>query len=141
MVKTRLGLPANVVAAAMYIVALFGGNTLVAPLLLAGYILLFEDLNFVRRAAVKALAVVLGVLLVNMVLYLIPNFLMNVIENMLNMFDESMYGEFTNWLNDFTGMLSGLLDIGEKVALTLLAVMALFRKSIDLKCLNKLADK
>lgn len=140
MLKTRLGLPANVVAFVMYLVALIGGAGMVAPLLLAGYILLFEDLNFVRRAAVKSIAIVLAVFLVNVVITVIPE-LLDVVEHMLNIFDESMYGDFIRGYDSFTAMLTSMLALAEKAFLILLAVMALFNKTINLKFVNKLADK
>lgn len=146
MLKTRLGLPANVVSVVMYLVALIGGSFvghgvgLIAPLVLAGYILLFEDLNFVRRAAVKSIAIILVVFLVYVVLTVIPD-LLKVIEHMLNIFEESMYGDFIRGYTSFTDMMTGMLAMTEKTVLILLAILALFNKSIDLKCLNKLADR
>lgn len=140
MLKTRLGLPANILAAVMYLVALFGGSTLVAPLLLAGYILLFEELNFARRAAVKSMAIVLLVLLANFVICCLPN-LLDIFENAFQIFDSSMHGAFTRGLTYFTSTLTGMLSLAEKVLLVLLAVFAVFNKSIDIKPLNKLADK
>lgn len=146
MLKTRLGLPANVVAVVMYLVALIGGTfvgggaALIAPLVLAGYILLFEELNFVRRAAVKGIAIILAVFLLNVVLTVIPD-LLKIIEHMLNIFDESMYGDFIQGYTSFTNMMTSMLALAEKAFLILLAVLALFNKSIDLKFLTKLADK
>ena len=162
MLKTRLGLPANVVAVVMYLVALMGcanvgsidfvgsgmtaqmflsgGAAILAPLVLAGYILLFEELNFVRRAAVKSIALILVAVVVNVVLTLIPD-LLAVIEKMLNIFDETMYGDFMRGYGSFTGMMTSMVALAEKVFLVLLAILAVFNKSIDMKCLTKLADK
>ncbi len=136
MLKTKLGLPANVAAAVMYLVALFGGGYL-APLVLAGYILLFEDLNFVRRAAVKSIALLLAVSVINLVVYLIPNFV-DMIQDMLWIFDETFDASTLDRLCVFT---MDIVYLAQKVFFVLLAVMALFRKSIDIKPLNKLADK
>lgn len=136
MLKTRLGLPANIVAAVMYLVALFGGGYL-APLVLAGYILLFEDLNFVRRAAVKSIALLLAVSLINFVVYLIPSFV-EMIQHMLWIFDENI--DFST-LNNLCRFTMDLVYLAEKAMFVVLGVMALFRKSIDIKPLNKLADK
>ena len=136
MLKTRLGLPANVVAAVMYLVALFGGGYL-APLVLAGYILLFEDLNFVRRAAVKSIAILLAVSVINFVVYLIPSFV-DMIQDMLRIFDESFDASTLDQLSVFT---MDLVYLAEKALFVVLGILALFRKSIDIKPLNKLADK
>jgi len=136
MLKTRLGLPANIVAAVMYLVALFGGGYL-APLVLAGYILLFEDLNLVRRAAVKSIALLLAVSVINFVVYLIPDF-MNMIQDLLYVFDEGLDTSVLDGLCAFT---MDMVNIAKNVFLALLGVMALFSKSIDIKPLNKLADK
>ncbi len=136
MLKTRLGLPANVVAAVMYLVALFGGGYL-APLVLAGYILLFEDLNFVRRAAVKSIALLLAVSVINFIVYLIPSFV-DMLQDLLWIFGEGFDASILDRLCTFT---MDIVYLGEKALFVLLSVLALFRKSIDIKPLNNLADK
>lgn len=136
MLKTKFGLPANIVAAVMYLVALFGGGYL-APLVLAGYILLNEELNFVRRAAVKSIALMLAVSLIQFVISLIPDFV-NLIQEMLWIFDEGFDASVLERIEIFFGH---MVNIAKNAFFVLLAVMALFNKSIDIKPLNKLADK
>ena len=71
MQKSKLGLPASIAAAIMYMTGLFGGY--VAALLAAGFILLVEDENFIRRAAVKTLIILFAFSVLNVLIYLIPD--------------------------------------------------------------------
>ena len=54
MQKTRIGISVGLLGAAMYFVGLLG---IIPVVLLAGYVLLFEDNEWLKRTAVKAVAV------------------------------------------------------------------------------------
>ena len=54
MQKTRLGISAGLLGAALYFVGLLG---IIPVVLLAGYVLLFEENEWLKRTAVKAVAV------------------------------------------------------------------------------------
>ena len=54
MQKTRLGISAGLLGAALYFVGLLG---IIPVVLLAGYVLLFEDNEWLKRTAVKAVAI------------------------------------------------------------------------------------
>lgn len=135
MQNSKLGLPAGIAAAIMYLCALFGGY--VPALLAAGFILLCEEENFIRRAAVKSLVVLIACSLLNVLIYLIPN-VVDIFRSMLNIFTVSFS---TSFLDNSSSMLSQSLTLIKTVVLVLLAVLAFFGKSIDLKPLNKWADK
>ena len=55
MQKTRLGISVGLLGAAIYFMGLFSGYLL--AVLLAGYVLLFEENSWLRKNAVKAMSV------------------------------------------------------------------------------------
>ena len=135
MQKSKLGLPAGIMAAIMYLTALFGGY---APaLLVAGFILLCEEENFIRRAAVKTLSVLVICSLLNVLIYLIPD-IVGIFQSLLNIFTVHFS---TSFLDNSSSMLNQSLSLIKTLFLVLMAVLALFGKTIDLKALNKWADK
>lgn len=56
MQKTRMGISVGLMGAATYLCGLFGG--LMVTVVIAGYILLFEENAWLKRAAVKSVALV-----------------------------------------------------------------------------------
>ena len=56
MEKTKLGISISVVGAGLYFIGMMG---IVATIIAAGYVLLFEENQWLKRVAVKAVAVVL----------------------------------------------------------------------------------
>ena len=133
--KTKLGLPAGILAAIMYLVGLFGGY--LPALAVAGYILLCEEDNFVRRAAIKTFAVMLLCSLANTVIYLIPD-LVGIFQSFFAIF-RVVFG--TAFLDNASSSLSQTLSLAKSAFLILMAVLAFFGKTIDLKPLNDWADK
>ena len=73
MQKTRLGISVGLLGACICLVALFGGLT--PTILLAGYVLLMEENEWLKKCAVKAMAVLLVVAFGITVVGLIPDLL------------------------------------------------------------------
>ena len=71
MEKTKLGISVGLMAAGIYLITLFGG--LVPAVLLAGYVLLFEDSEWLKKNAVKAVLTYVMFSVASLVLNLIPN--------------------------------------------------------------------
>ena len=71
MQKTKLGVSVAVLGAAMYLLGLVGGY--IPTLLMAGYVLLFEENSWLKKAAVKVLAVMLCFSFAGVVLGLLPS--------------------------------------------------------------------
>ena len=86
--KTKLGVSVGVLAAATFFLGLFGGYTALA--LLVGYILLFEQDSWLKKTAVKAIAIMLIFSAANYILDLIPS-LLNMINNLLGIFGSYFY--------------------------------------------------
>ena len=135
MQKSKLGMPAGIVAAIMYMTGLFGGYF--PALLVAGFILLHEDENFIRRAAVKTLVVLFAGSVLNALIYLIPD-IVGIFQSLLAIFTIH-FG--TAFLDNISATFSQSLTLIKTVVLLLLAVLAFFGKTIDLKPLNNWADK
>lgn len=81
MEKTKLGISVGLMAAGIYLITLFGG--LVPAVLLAGYVLLFEDSEWLKKNAVKAVLTYVMFSVASMVLNLIPNAI-NIIDYLLS---------------------------------------------------------
>ena len=134
MQKTKLGLSVGIVAAISYLMFFYGG--LVAGLLVAGYILVCENDSWLKRVALKALALTLAFSVVNTLIYLLPS-LLNVFNNMVAIFGGYLRLTIISNIAEF---LSSIVNIFELVAYIGLAIMALFGKSINFKPLDKLID-
>jgi uncharacterized membrane protein YbhN (UPF0104 family) len=64
MQKTKLGISVGLLGAALYFLGLL---SFLGLLILSGYVLLFETNEWLRRSAVKAVAVVIGFALISMI--------------------------------------------------------------------------
>jgi len=84
MQKTKLGVSVGLLGAAVYFSAAFGGY--VAMFLVAGYVLLFEENEWLKKAAVKAVALMIAVGVLNTAIGLIPDVL-NWLSSFLSIFD------------------------------------------------------
>ncbi|MBQ7858035.1 MAG: hypothetical protein IJ351_05280 [Oscillospiraceae bacterium] len=135
MEKSNLGLPVKIFAALTYLLALFGGY--VPAILVTGYILLREDDNFLRRAAVKSMAVLVACSVLSILFNLLPD-MVDMLRSMIMIFG----GFFsTGFLDNMSAFFANTLSLAKSVVLVLLAVLAVFNKSIDIKPLSAWADK
>lgn len=135
MQKSKLGLPAGLAAAIMYMTGVLGGYF--PALLLAGFVLLYEEENFIRRAAVKTVILMFLFSILNFVIYLIPD-IVGIFQNLLAIF--KVYFA-TNFLDNISATFGQTLSLVETVLFLVLAVLALFGKSVDVKPLSNWADK
>ena len=71
MQKTRLGISVGMLGAAIYLTGLFSGY--VVAVLMAGYVLLFEENSWLRRSAVKAVSLMVFFSFITVLINLIPN--------------------------------------------------------------------
>jgi hypothetical protein len=104
MQKTRLGISVGMLGAAIYLTGLFSGY--LAALLLTGYVLLFEENEWLKKSAVKAVALMMLFSFITVLINLIPN-AMSCIDHIASMFGGSFH----------VGFISGLVSA---VLLTLL---------------------
>jgi hypothetical protein len=73
MQKTKLGISIGLVGAAVYFTALLGGY--IPVLLIVGYVLLFEENEWLKKSCVKAVVLLISIGILLTVIGLIPNLL------------------------------------------------------------------
>lgn len=99
--KTKLGLSAAFFAAGLYAVGFFGLTPL---LLMAGYTLLMEESDFLKRAAVKSLTIVLAFEVVDLVVSLFSNVL-GLISWIISLFGSFSFSGLVNFVDSGASIL------------------------------------
>lgn len=135
MQKTRLGISAGLLGAAIYFTGLFSG--FLVAVLLTGYVLLFEENEWLKKAAVKAVALMIFFSLITVALNLVPNAI-NFISNVLAIFGGSFSVAFLSRI--INAVVSGV-DIIEKVLFIGLGIKALKQETIAVSPVDRLIDK
>lgn len=135
MQKTRLGISVGLLGAATYFAGLFSG--LLAALLLAGYVLMFEENEWLRRSVVKAITLMILFLICTTVVNLIPNGI-----NFINNLAAAFGGVFSiNFLSRLTAALVSVIDICEKILFIALGLKALNQSTIVIPVVDQLLNK
>lgn len=135
MQKTKLGVSVAVLGAAVYFLGFFSGY--VAIVILAGYILLMEENSWLKKAAVKSVALLIVFSLLSAVLGLIPD-VIGFIDSIFTIFGGSFHISF---LTNIIYMLRDGLSLVEKVLFLLLGLKALNQGTIKVPGVDKLIDK
>lgn len=99
--KTKLGLSAAFFAAGLYAVGFFGLTPL---LLMAGYTLLMEESDFLKRAAVKSLTIVLAFEVVDLVVSLFSSVL-GLISWIISLFGSFSFSGLINFVESGASIL------------------------------------
>lgn len=135
MQKTRLGISAALLGAVVCFSGLFSGYLLV--FLLTAYILLMEENVWLKKTAVKTVAVLMVFSLLNAVLGLIPD-LISVITSIFNIFN----GSFSiRILSSIISAARSVLGFLETLLLLGLGFKALNQGTIKIPMIDKLVDK
>lgn len=135
MQKTRLGIPVGLLGTGMFLTCFFGGYT--PAIILAGYILLFEENAWLKKATVKGIALLFGFAVLSAVVYLIPNAI-NLIDNILNIFNGNFYVAFVSKLiNAFDVAISFI----EKILFLILGFKAFNQGTVKIPVIDSLVDK
>ena len=135
MQKTRLGISVGLLGAATYFAGLFSG--LLATLLLAGYVLMFEENEWLRRSVVKAITLMILFSICTTVVNLIPNGI-----NFINNLEAAFGGVFSiNFLSRLTAALVSVIDICEKILFIALGLKALNQSTIVIPVVDQLLNK
>lgn len=135
MQKTRLGISVGLLGAAIYFMGLFSGYLL--AVLLAGYVLLFEENSWLRKNAVKAMSVMAVFSLLITVLNLVPNAI-GFINAVVSIFGGSFYVAF---LSNLISAAVAALNIIEKLLIIGLGVKALTQGTIAVPVVDNLINK
>lgn len=133
--KTKLGVSVGLLGAMIYFAALFGGYTPV--IVLAGYVLLFEGNEWLKKAAVKAVALLVSISFLLTVINLIPDLLLW-ISTIVSVFKGTFnYSIVTSIISIFTR----LIDIIRTCLFLILGVKALNQGTIVVPVVDKLINK
>lgn len=135
MQKTKLGISVGLLGAAMYFLGLFSGYLVAA--LLAGYVLLREENEWLRKSAVKALAVMALFSLLITVINFLPAIL-SFINCTFAMFGGNFYPVF---LSNLVEAIVCALNIIEKLLLLGLGFTALNQGTIAVPVVDNLINK
>lgn len=135
MQKTKLGVSVGLLGAAVYFSAAFGGY--VAMFLVAGYVLLFEENEWLKKAAVKAATLMIAVGVLNTAIGLIPDVL-NWLYSFLTVFD--VYISVSTVSTIFDSMI-GAISIIRTVFFLILGVKALNQGTVNVPVVDKLINK
>ena len=119
----------------LFFVGLFSGYLVVV--LLAGYVLLCEDNEWLKKSAVKAVSVMALFSFLITVVNLIPNAI-SVIDYIVSMFGGNFYVAF---LSNLVSAVVAVLNIIEKLVLLGLGVKALNQGTIAVPVVDNLINK
>lgn len=135
MQKTKLGISVGFLGAAIYFLGLFSGYLVVA--LLVGYVLLFEQNEWLRKCAVKAITLMLVISFVVTVINLIPNSI-----SFINSVFSILGGSFSiGFITSIINAIVGAIGIIEKLLFLGLGLTALNMGTIAIPAVDKLVNK
>ncbi len=135
MQKTKLGISVGLLGAAIYFLGLFSGY--LVAVLLVGYVLLFEENEWLKKAAVKAVSLMVFFTFIIVIINLIPN-VISFINHVVSMFGGNFYiGFISNLINAIVSA----IDIIEKVLFIGLGVKALGQGTITVPVVDNLINK
>ena len=135
MQKAKLGISVGLLGAAIYFTSLFSGY--LVPVILTGYVLLFEENDWLRKNAVKAVSLTVFFSFVIVVINLIPN-VISFIKYIVSMFGGNFHIAF---ISNLVNAATSAIDIIEKVLFIGLGLKALNQGSISVPVVDKLINK
>lgn len=135
MQKTKLGISVGLLGAAIYFTSLFSGY--LVPVILTGYVLLFEENDWLRKNAVKAVSLTVFFSFIIVVINLIPNAI-SFINYIVSMFGGNFHIAF---ISNLVNAVTSAIDIIEKVLFIGLGLKALNQGSISVPVVDKLINK
>lgn len=135
MQKTRFSISVGMLAAAIYFTGLFSGY--LVAVLMVGYVLLFEENEWLKRSAVKMLVLMIFFSFFTTILNLIPNAI-----EIINSIFSAFGGYFTsNLLNGIVTAIVGILNFIEKILFLMLGVKALNQGTIAVPFVDRMIEK
>lgn len=135
MQKTRFGITVSLLGAAIYFMGLFGGYLVTA--LLTAYVLLFEENEWLKKSAVKAVALMVVFSILSVLIHLIPN-IISFIDDVVGIFGGSFY---INFISKLVTAVASALNLIETVLFVGLGFKALNQGNIAVPVVDKLIDK
>ena len=135
MQKTKLGISVGMLGALLFFMCLFGGYLI--SVILAGYILLFEENAWLRKSAVKGVAVTICFSILFVAIQLIPD-AFGLIGDICRVFNGSFYLPV---LNNIVAVIRDILDLAEKLLFLLLGVKAFSQGTVKIPFIDTIINK
>lgn len=135
MQKSKLGISVALMGAVFYFAGLFSGY--LAIIIMAGYVLLMEENEWLKKTAVKSMALLICFSVISALLGLVPG-LINFIDDILNIFGGNLYIAF---LSNIINMLRSGISLVQTVLFLILGLKALNQGTIKVPVVDKLVDK
>ena len=135
MQKTKLGISVGLLGAALYFMGLFSGY--LVTVLLAGYVLLCEDNEWLKKTAVKAVSLMVLFSFLSAVMNLIPN-TFGVISNIVSLCGGNFY---VAYISNIINVFEGIFNLIEKILFLILGLKALNQKTISVPIVDGLIKK
>ena len=135
MEKAKLGISVGIAAAAIYFIAYFGGY--IPAILMAGYVLIAEENQWLKRSAVKAVATLACFSALFAVIGLLPDAL-SWIGSVAYLFNGNFsYGVISKILS----VITGALDIAKTVIFLMLGFKALTLSNVKVPFVDNFLNK
>lgn len=134
MQKTKLGITVGLMGAALYFIGLINFFGLI---ILSGYVLLFETNEWLKRSAVKAVAIVVGFSLVSIVIGF-GNDVFDVLNGVLSWFKVP---SVLAWPFNLDSIIVNAINALEKLILITLGFKAFSQSSISVGPIDKVINK
>lgn len=135
MQKTKLGISVGLLGAAIFFTGLFSGYLI--TIILTGYVLLFEENEWLKKSAVKAVALMMFFSLLPTLFNLIPNVIV-IINNIVAIFGGT-FGVLI--LSRVIAAINSIIDITETILFIGLGIKALNQGTIAVPVVDKLINK
>ena len=134
MQKTKLGLSIGMLSTLIYLVALFGEYT--PLLLLVGYVLLFEQNDWLKRVCFKAVAILVAFSIATALVDLVPD-VIGIIADLVSIFDERFS---YSAVSSIVSALKSALSVVKTILLLMLALKAYKIRDVKLTKIDTLID-
>lgn len=135
MQKTKLGISVGLLGALIYFAGLFSG--ILAMVLIAGYVLLVEDNEWLKKTGVKALALSIVFSLAITVIGLIPDAI-NIVTSFLSILNINIY---LSLVSSIISLLKSIINFVETILFIGLGLKALNQGTIEIPVVDDLIKK
>ena len=135
MEKTKLALPVTMVAAAAWLLGLYGGYVIAG--ILIGYVLLKEDSQWLKKNCLRVLIGMLAFSVAFTVINLLPN-LLELLYSFLRIFNVNIYLDF---LHEIFNLLYSVVSLIKTVLFILMGVAAALNKDFKIPVLDPFIEK
>lgn len=135
MEKTKLNLSVAIVAAAAWLLGLYGGYIIMG--ILVGYVLPKEDSQSLKKACLRALILMLTFSVATTAINLVPN-LLELLYSVLRVFNVNIYLDF---VHKIFNLLSTVLSLVRTIVFIVMGILAALGKDFKVPVLDSFIEK